>query len=782
MTDRDDRFFDLLPAAIRVGDARRDYPLRDLLRVVGEEAGQLEEDIRRMYENLFIETCEPWVVPYIGDLVGFRPLFVPPGTEDDCDGARRAGLINPRRAVAERVALNRRKGTFSVLDDLAAAATGWAAIVANDRGGDPIVRVRVWRLPSWSLTRIRPYYVPRRTNCFALSVLGNDSPLFTRADPEPDDEELTRSRVVPRRITMEMLRDERDRFYGQDKSLCLYENEHPIAADRIEVQNLSDWSPEVFGTKIAVDPVLGRVMFPERYPRPRRLTASLHYGFPTDMGGGEYPRPLANATVGRSLFRDGHLVDRGAPLLEILRTGGRPFTRFLRGLLTPGFLAAADDDVATLERRLCAELNRIMEAYPLAEGPIADDLPLDEEATALLNDQPRGPRRIRLNRLLLEANYPAEIARSFALVRVTSGTNRPVIMEAVRSLQDDDQPPMTIVVELADSGLYVEPVVLSLPPLHTLELRAAEGCRPTIVLPEQEADIDHMQIDCGYGSEVILDGLMVARRAVLITGNPLAVTVRHCTLVPGWELDEDCEPCCGEEPSLILSDEHGSNQPGEDKRRDDCPPELLVPTEVRVDRSIVGTIVVRRNEVDADPVRLEICRSIVDATERDGIAISAWNDRCAHAVVSVVNSTVIGQVRAHAIELGENSIFTGKIGVARRQIGCLRFSYVPPGSRTPRRHACQPDLVMEAADEDVPGPEAARVEPRFMDQALRYGRPDYCRLDDANCAEEILTGADDESEMGVYHDLYQPQRTKNLQSALSEFLPLGWGLDLEFAT
>lgn len=779
MSDPADRLFDLLPAVIRSSDAAREWPLRDLLRVLGAEAGRLDTDIRQMYENLFIETCQPWAVPYIGDLVGYRPFFVPPGT-DDCNDNREV-IINPRRVVAERVGLARRKGTFSVLDDLIAAVTGWPAIVGDDEGGAMTVRVRIWRLPSWPLTRVRPFYLPRQTNCFALSVLGNDSQLFTRSDLAPDAKAAIGMHHVPEPITIEMLEASFDPYYGQDKSLVLYENDHPIDAGRIKVQDLSNWEPEVVGNTIALDPVHGRVMFPERY-RPRRFTASYYYGFASAMGGGEYPRPLANATVGMSLFRFGHLADHGRPLLETLRTGEGTFTERLRAAFTPGVLDMDDADPVVVEQRLSEELNRIMQAHNLADWLTEDALPLADEAITLLNLRPRGPRRIRLNRLLLEASYPTEIARSFGLVRVTSGTNPQVVMSAVRSLQESASPPLTMVVELADSGLYVEPVIINLPPLHTLIVRAAEGCRPTIVLPERGADIDDMVISCGYGTQVILDGLMIARRAVRIIGNPIEVIVRHCTLVPGWELDEQCEPESGQEPSLILSD-IPLYQPGDETGWDDCPPELLVPTRVQIDRSITGTVIIQRDEVEADPVRLDICRSIVDATAQTEAAVAAPNDRFALAIVSVVNSTIIGKLMAHAVELAENSIFMGEVQVARRQIGCMRFCYIPPESRTPRRHACQPDLVVQAASGVTPESEAARVVPRFMDGEPRYGRPNYCRLDDASapgCATEILQGADDESEMGVYHDLYQPQRRANLQSAVVDFLPLGWDLEDTF--
>jgi hypothetical protein len=104
-------------------------------------------------------------------------------------------------------------------------------------------------------------------------------------------------------------------------------------------------------------------------------------------------------------------------------------------------------------------------------------------------------------------------------------------------------------------------------------------------------------------------------------------------------------------------------------------------------------------------------------------------------------------------------------------------------SRTPKRFNCQPDLVIKAVRERL-GPattpeqlvalreeqtqERRRVRPVL--NSTRYGTPTYCQLG-ASCASEILRGADDESEMGVFHDLFQPQRLANLRVRLDEFVP-----------
>ena len=55
---------------------------------------------------------------------------------------------------------------------------------------------------------------------------------------------------------------------------------------------------------------------------------------------------------------------------------------------------------------------------------------------------------------------------------------------------------------------------------------------------------------------------------------------------------------------------------------------------------------------------------------------------------------------------------------------------------------------------------------------MRYGTPAYLQLGEG-CADEIMRGADDESELGAFHDLYQPQRRANLRFRLDEYTAAG---------
>jgi hypothetical protein len=165
----------------------------------------------------------------------------------------------------------------------------------------------------------------------------------------------------------------------------------------------------------------------------------------------------------------------------------------------------------------------------------------------------------------------------------------------------------------------------------------------------------------------------------------------------------------------------------------------------------------------------------------------------------MLRCTVFGIVDVHAVDLAENCIFNHCLNVARRQLGCMRFCHVPYGCRTPRRYHCQPDLASQTIEEtlraaavvqNLTAPtqveldaakarERLRVRPQFNSE--RYGTPTYCQLSDS-CAAEIKRGADDESEMGAFHDLFQPQREANLLARLDEFTPGGMDVGIIHAT
>ena len=64
--------FQRLPEIYRIKDAEQQPPdqLRAYLELVEDAFGAIHENIESLYHDLFIETCDDWVIPYIGDLLG----------------------------------------------------------------------------------------------------------------------------------------------------------------------------------------------------------------------------------------------------------------------------------------------------------------------------------------------------------------------------------------------------------------------------------------------------------------------------------------------------------------------------------------------------------------------------------------------------------------------------------------------------------------------------------------------------------------------------------------
>jgi hypothetical protein len=752
-----DRLYDLLPAVHRLRDREQGYALRGLLRVIGEQVQIIEDDIQRLHDNWFIETCDDWVVPYIADLIGYDP--VPEAGQHGDPNSARGALLNrtllPRSEVANTIAFRRRKGTLALLELLADSVARWPARAVEFyrlvgwtqhvnhvrldraktldlRAGDaldqlhgafesaarsvdvrrvsseltrgrhnlPNVGLFVWRLRAYSVTRSPAYCLDRQPHCFTFSILGNDTPLFTRPEPETDPSRIAGELDVPapirRRAFGERGPERRahasPRYYGEGKSLVLWthgwpgEKEQELVAfpgERVIVADLTDFRYAPPAGHIALDPVLGRIAFPVANPPDKPVHVTYHYGFSADVGGGEYPREL---------------------------------------------------------------------------------------------EQPEGAEVFQVTG---QAEWEACLA--------------PWQKKAASTARPAGAAPRHHVIELMDSGLYEPPFRLAIPAGESLQIRAASGARPILFIPERKLhQLDDLSFTLGSGAGLTLDGLLIVNRGVTLRAEEGAsldscktrVTIRHSTLVPGWLLDARCEPLCPTEPSLVLFNFQGR---------------------VLIDRSIVGSIQVEHDEVREDPVAISVVDSVLDATgsDCDGPdceAIGRLGRGIAHATLRFLRSTVIGRVRVHAIELGEDTIFTGRINVARSQVGCLRFCYAPPSSRTPRRYQCQPDLAERSEKEAVSrsksfadsseseraealrvAVELARsgVRPDFA--SLRYGTPEYARLADV-CAREIRRGASDESEMGVFHDLFEPQRAASLRARLAEYTPAAAEADLIFTS
>lgn len=316
------------------------------------------------------------------------------------------------------------------------------------------------------------------------------------------------------------------------------------------------------------------------------------------------------------------------------------------------------------------------------------------------------------------------------------------IQEALEALGQGDG-----VVEIADSGHYAENLSINAGNGH-IEIRAADKRRPTLVLSED------LPVSGEDGGEVTLNGLLITGAGLKVDGDLSRLRLRHCALVPGLALSIDGSPSQPSTPSLVIASAN---------------------TIVEIENCIIGGLRA------VEDVRLRISNSIVDATDETGVAYAHTDGEAAGGLLRLENSTVIGKVHTTVMELASNTIFLAAVAdqdkakwpapvqAQNRQEGCVRFSYLPARSRLPRRYRCQPET-----DEA-----AARVRPLLI--SLRYGDAEYCQLS-PHCPVEIQRGADDESEMGAFHDLYQPQREDHLRVRLEEYLRFGLEAGIFYAT
>lgn len=713
MSREPDGLAQLLPQWHRLRDTDEGEPLRALLAVMAEQIDVVRNGVEQSYEDLFVETAAPWVLPYLGDLVGYRTL---PGYERVLTNGLRGGssaalteAIAPRRDVAATVANLRRKGTLHLLEELCEQVAEWPSrAVELSRLVSHQQPVKLYG--SGSAGRERRGRLADLRDGSALDLAGSAFGTVARSvDVRSANSRRRQGGSTPAGVGLFVWRLKAHSLtsspaYCIDRARNLYTfsilgNDSPLVTKPV---------PEPSATHIAtIDNV-------PAFIRRRQLHDRLadYYGpgksFVIRRDGEDKPVPPSDIVVADLSdwrYRPGRGQVAVDPELGRIAFGARSAPR--QGVWVDHHYAFGAD---------------------MGGGEYARDRTARPDA---------------------------------AFYQVGPGQTYRQIMDAYRAWQHDRRSGTCGpegVIEITHSGAYQEQLDFDLDPGDRLEVRAAEGTRPVIRLLDwysnrpDALNIRAVSEDCEPSERprIVLDGLLVAGRGINVTGPMGAVVLRHSTLVPGWSLEPECEPHSPQEPSFVL------------ERTTAC---------LQIEDSILGTIEVIGDEVSEEPLDIHIRDSVLDATASDRPALSAPDCRHAHAVLHAHRTTVIGEVHTHAVEIAEDSVFTGRLHVARRGIGCMRFSYVPAGSRTPRRYRCQPDLAGRS--------EAARVRPLFTSE--RYGTPWYGQLAD-RCAQEIRRGAQDGAELGAFHDLYRPQREDSLRARLAQYTPAGTDAGIFYVT
>jgi hypothetical protein len=700
-----DRLYALLPAVYRLRDADQGEPLRALIGALAKEFSALEENLDQLYDDQFIETCAQWVAPYIGDLIGYRPLH---GVSPK--------IASPRAEVANTIAYRRRKGTALMLEQLASDVTSWPAhaveffqqLAASQymkhirpqayatadlrdiratflQGGPfntsahtaemrrpesgsgryniPNIGIFLWRLLSLPLSAVplTPHPGDATGRKFRVNPLGADLHLFRRARTEDDITHLAETINVPEPLSVRLM------------------------------------ALAVRAAQASTVPAPGAILHDD-YGDGESIVF---------MSPGNPPSPVPVGQV------------RVCDLRDILDSGGTVIGWHHEDSVPAGTIG------------FDPERGRVLLGAP-QDGPLLATFRYGATSAIGGGEYERTPQGDALaNQRTISGSNPLQPE-----LDAISGGGRLLIGDSLTYAQT---PVFKVDDVLAPGAPGLEVVVA-----------AMDSTRPLI------AAGGDVTLAIGARGRLVLDGLVISggalRLAAAADDETRELILRDCTLVPGLSLNPDGSAVSPGAPSLIV--EHPFAR-------------------VTLERCITGPLMI------AGDAELTMTDCIVDAGRPESVAYDGDNAGGPGGALTIRQCTIVGKLHTKLLQLASNSIFFARLDdsigetwaapiiAERRQEGCVRFSYVPPGSITPRRFRCVPDKAHPSAL------------PHFT--SLRYGDPAYGQLRHATDTS-IRQGADDESEMGVLHSLFQPQRETNLLIRLDEYLRFGLHAGVFYAT
>ncbi len=741
------RLLTLLPAVYRLRDAQqsgydplRGGPLEALLAVLAEEIAGIEENIAQLYDDQFIETCADWVVPYIGDLVGQPTLPLSSSLTRFATG---------RAEVANTITYRRRKGTAAILEQLARDVTGWPA-----------------RLIEYFQLLCTTQHVNHVRLQVALPDLRR-MPLIERVGTPFD--------ATVRTLDVRSIASRRGRYNIPNIGVVLWRlNPYDVesAAPRVEASapdRRFRFSPLGLDTVLLNSPrvesdalgFVNELNLPDPLPR-RALARELDARRAALVNSDDVVRfffadeaPFAISVAGVRVPDDQVLICDLSTWTAIPAT--RDYRRRSDDVLLPRAIGVAVDPV----------LGRF--AFPAAVNPAQVRVSYTYGFGADLGGGPYD-RSDSVTQWLDPVRRPVSwqvgVSKDAAAL-ATSTAPHSIIVDSVADAlaawktHVNANPGAFGVIALMDSSSYEEALTgadrIEVPAGARLALVAADwpradvlgpggpfrprgGLTPSGLRPHVRGDISM----CGTtapdevlpdGStqrrlpgELILDGLLIEGEVRVLVGNLGRLELRHCTVVPS-------------SGGVAVN---GSVQP-----------ELQNATLVlQLERAIVGAITLPES----------VWSLLVSHTSVAG-AIAAPG-----AQLEIVAATLLNTTDALTLEASD-ALFAQPVNITRRQQGCVRFSYVPTASLTPRKFRCQPELaVSQLTDATLAAETRKRMAPVFV--SLNYGDANYARLAQ-RAALELRTGASDGAELGAYHWVKQPQREANLRLRLREHLRVG---------
>ena len=772
--------YERLPEVYRIEDAKRDSgePLRALLALLEQTFSAVHENVEALHHDLFIETCDPWAIPYIADLLGTSHLTGDPATI--------------RRDVAGTIGWRRRKGTLGAIEAITEALTGWGVHAAElfkdlawtqdldhqrpDAGDAPpyaattvdrhtVVRggTATLRDPSTLALLDTPFDPFARVPDFRSPVAGARRPnlpnlavFLWRLQPyrigpvapvHRGTEDITlASGVAGRAVRFDL--------HPLGEPVCLFN-------PRVDEDGATQ-----------VEPGLDRKPGPIHPARLDSMRPPLHRG-PAPPTGGVGDLWFDTDTETWSQWNGTEWVALEELIVDELIGGaaGRPEAYVVVAAYDPAagephpaselaldlhvpegpFSPFNPADWTQRGANLCAWEDGLR--TPLAEREIAIDPVVGRIVVAVRSEEQSDAVRDGLRAVFaygavgpVGAHPIDRPALPAATTTVGPGTSLEDAMGDLQSAGRD------LVVRIADDQIHALDLASvagtvgelggsTLQLARSLTIRAADGARPIVHLarPLRARALDAERAD---GLTLTLEGVRITRGPGMAVGDPLIARADLGSLVlDGCTLD-----------------------PGSDGLRlRDADSQMMAPEpEVHVRRTVTGPLRIDRG------YRLYVTDAIIDAgsgvnedpaearyalSGATGPSAAVWGPQ-----LQLSGVTFLGRVRVERAS-GSGGIFAQPFEVLDNQTGCIKNSWFSGrGDRLPQAHAC----VRGTGDDPA--------SLRFVSEV--FGRPEYGQIA-ADSDFRVRERGPGDDEMGAFGFLLTAHKAHNIEIRYREFTPLG---------
>jgi len=731
-----DKLWNLLPAVYRTEDTdiySTNGPLREMVNRIGAQAAIVRRSIDRLWEDQSIESCDDWVISYIGDLLATNLV-----ASLDARGQR--------LDVANTIYYRRRKGTVAILEEIAYDITGWQAraveffrrLSRTRHSLDPAINVPGDTAVDNATLQISQGLVGAWTN----SMIGGWADLRNAYGASQAQSPNIISTAVQSPSAFDEYFHTADVRAGKGRSGWYNISKLGVFLWRLQSFGVDQSTPVQNGNCYTFDPTGRQIPLFAASTRPLGDT----WVSPQEW---QLPSPISTP-----LFKACLANPQTIELYDAIEPDGVTLRSNSLGIFTkPGsFYELIDVSQITAFPELPNTSPQIM-IFP--ETGIFETLqPIGAAITVHYQygfsaPMGAGPYDRRIIGQTITSN-------PLPIVNVSGGGNAIKLLGSVQGVGT---------LSINDSLTYN--AILDISNIQQLTVTAQNQTRPVIRLaPLPQGGVKEWILTGVNDGNLTLEGLFFSGGDIVLRGSFNTVTLTCCTFDPGTAAEQAVpEDESVSSPPLIFAQSLDG--------RDLIPTHLWIEGEViqlNIDRCILGPVRTRKGgEVETLTMTNSIVQAISTQAPNSPTQSPSAPDQpdltlsFTTGLTNLSRCTLLGASHLHKLE-GSECIFDDVMVVENSQNGCVRFSVWSMGSVIPRQYQSV----------EVPG-----KAPLFTSR--EFGRPGFAQLLE-NVDNNILSGdpnatisagAVDGSEMGAFASLKNPIKESSLLIKYQEYMPLG---------